>query len=48
MPLRRGSSKAAIAASIRTEIRHGKPRRQAIAISLSVARRKPKKDKKGK
>lgn len=37
MPLRKGSSKAAISANIRTEIAAKKPQRQAVAIALSVA-----------
>jgi hypothetical protein len=39
MPLRRGRSRATISANIKTELAHGKPRRQAIAIALSEARR---------
>lgn len=35
--LKKGSSKATIAANIRTEIRHGKPRKQAIAIAYAKA-----------
>ena len=37
MPLKRGRSRAVIAANIRTEIAHGKPRKQAVAISLRKA-----------
>lgn len=37
MPLRRGSSRRVISANIRTEVRAGKPRRQAVAIALSKA-----------
>lgn len=39
MPLRRGTSRSAIEANIRREIEAGKPRDQAVAIALSVARR---------
>lgn len=39
MPLVKGSSRKAIARNIRTEIAHGKPRKQAIAIAMSAARR---------
>jgi hypothetical protein len=42
MPLKKGSSKATIASNIRTEIKAGKPRRQAIAIAMRKAG-KPKK-----
>lgn len=45
MPLRPGKSRKAIGQNIRTEIRAGKPRKQAVAIALRKARmpRKPKK-----
>jgi hypothetical protein len=39
MPLKRGKSRAAISSNIRTEIAHGKPQKQAVAIALDVARR---------
>jgi hypothetical protein len=39
MPLRKGSSKAAVSNNIKTEMAAGKPQRQAIAIALSVARK---------
>lgn len=35
MPLKRGSSKKIISQNIKTEIKAGKPRKQAIAIALS-------------
>lgn len=44
MPIKKGSSKKAIAENIRTEIKAGKSPKVAIAIALSSA--KPK--KKGK
>ena len=39
MPLQKGSSKATISSNIRTEIAHGKPQKQAVAIALETARR---------
>lgn len=39
MPLKKGASKQAIAQNIRTERAAGKPRTQAVAIALSVARK---------
>ncbi len=51
MPLDKGKSKKAISKNIKTEMAEGKPQKQAIAISLSEARRHgaqiPKKKKKG-
>jgi hypothetical protein len=43
MPLKKGYSKASVSKNIKAEIRHGKPRKQAIAIALSVARQARKK-----
>jgi hypothetical protein len=39
MPLKKSGSKVAISQNIRTEIKAGKPQRQAVAIALDVARR---------
>jgi len=39
MPLKRGKSRAVIGSNIRTELAHGKPQKQAVAIALSEARR---------
>jgi Family of unknown function (DUF6496) len=39
MPLRKGKSEKAISANIRTEMAHGKPQKQAVAIALDTARR---------
>ena len=47
MPLKRGSSRKTISANIRTELAAGKPRKQAIAIALSMARRSKGRKKRG-
>ncbi len=43
MPLKRGYSKATISKNIKTEMKHGKSHKKAIAIALSVARLAKKK-----
>jgi len=46
MPLKKGSSSKVIGLNIKTEMSHGKPKAQAIAISLSKAGKSNKTNKK--
>ena len=48
MALKRGYSAKTISRNIRTEIKAGRPQRQAIAIALSVARESAPKKLKAK
>jgi len=45
MPLKNGTSKRVISQNISTEVHHGKPREQAIAIALNKAGKKKKRRK---
>lgn len=46
MPLVQGYSKRAISKNISSEMKRGKPRKQAIAIAMSTARKAKKKKRK--
>lgn len=44
MPLKKGSSKKVVSANIKTEMKAGKPQKQAIAIAMAKAgKSRPKK-----
>ena len=43
MPLAKGKSNKAVSKNIKTEMAAGKPQKQAVAIAMSVAKKKKKK-----
>lgn len=47
MPLKKSTSKKAFSSNVKTEMAHGKPQKQAVAIAYSV-KRKAAAPKKGK
>ena len=46
MPLKKGSSRKTVSANIRKMMREGYPQKQAVAASLSSARRSKRKGRK--
>lgn len=48
MPLKKGYSRKSVSANIRTEMKAGRPQKQAIAIALNVARKAKAARRKGR
>lgn len=46
MPLKKGFSPKTVSKNIKTEIEHGKPQKQAVAVALNVAKKAKEKSKK--
>jgi|TARA_B110000285_G_scaffold235238_1_gene315735 hypothetical protein len=42
MPLKKGKSKKVISSNIKTEMKAGRPKRQAVAVAMSKAGKKKK------
>ncbi|MCI4435411.1 MAG: hypothetical protein JHC33_01190 [Ignisphaera sp.] len=45
MPLKSGKGKKVVSSNIKTEMKHGKPQKQAVAVALSRARKGKKRKK---
>lgn len=48
MPLKKSKSKSAVGENIKTEMKAGKPQKQAVAIALNTARKAGAKIPRGK